>query len=89
MHEPAARIVGLESDDDEAIGREENDVSAGRVVQVELDFGGVVVLMFLLLEDGKVMAVEMDLFHGYKFFKRTEKGTRHLQDLYLRDARRT
>ena len=82
VHQPGARVVGLEGDDDEAVVGEQDNVAPRRVNERELELCGIVRLIFSLLEDGKVMAVEMDLCHvksaadprGYLF--------------YLQDARR-
>lgn len=60
VYEPGAGVVGLEGDDDIAICWEENYVATRWVVQIQRDIsgrrgtGG-------LVENGKVMAVEMDL----------------------------
>ena len=61
VHEPAARVVGLEGDDDEALRGQEDDVAARRVVELQVEEGGVVGLAGHLLEDGEVVAVEVDL----------------------------
>lgn len=60
VHEPWTRIVRFEGDDYVASGGQEDDISAGRIVVFQSQTGrecGVVVL----LEDGEVMAVEVDL----------------------------
>lgn len=60
VREPGARVVGAEGDDDVAVVGEEDDVAAGRVgefgVEVGREVGG-----GGLLEDGEVVAVEVDL----------------------------
>lgn len=67
MHQPSARVVRLKSNNDKAIHWKENDVSARRVIQCQIE---PVWRVFLsgLLKDCKVMAVEMDLVvHISKF----------------------
>ena len=60
MKSPCAWVVGLESDNDEAVNGEEDDIATWRVV--EFGFEGDVAVMFAgLLEEGKVVAVEMQL----------------------------
>lgn len=61
MHEPAARVVGLESDDNEAASGQKHYVSSGRVVKREIEPAGVVLLIFLLLQKSEIVAVEMNL----------------------------
>lgn len=61
MKSPCAWVVGLESDNDETSNGEEDDVAAWRVVELGVE-SGVGVRFAGLLEEGKVMAVEMHLF---------------------------
>ena len=61
VHEPVSRVVSFEGDDDEAIGREEDDVASRRVDQFGFVVGEVEGLVFFLLEDGEVMAMKVDL----------------------------
>lgn len=63
VEEPGARVVGLEGDDDDAVGGEEGDVAARGVVQVEggdgaVEGGGG------LGEEDEVVAVEVELWGG-------------------------
>jgi hypothetical protein len=60
VHQPSAGVVRLEGDNDEPIGRQQHDVTPGRVVQGQVELVRRVCLVGLL-EDGKVVAVEMDL----------------------------
>jgi hypothetical protein len=61
VHEPRPGIVSLESDDDKAIGRHQHHVSPWRIDPVQADIGGSVEGVFGLLEDSKVVPVEVDL----------------------------
>ena len=62
VHQPGTRVVRAEGNDDGPAAGQEDDVAPGRVVEVEgeelLRERGVGVVE---LEDGKVVAVEMDL----------------------------
>src|SRR3569833_28408 len=61
MQEPRSGIVSLESDDDKAVGGHQHHVSPWRIESVQADVGGGVHGIFGLLEDGKVVPVEVDL----------------------------
>ena len=60
MDEPSTGVIGFESDGDEAVGREKNDVPAGWIVEFEVELACVESLVGLL-EEGEVVAVEVDL----------------------------
>jgi hypothetical protein len=60
VYEPRTRIVGLESYHNVTICGEEHDVSTGRVVSFGLVPDGPACVSDLL-QDGEVVAVEMDL----------------------------
>lgn len=66
VQQPVARVVRLEGDDDEAVGGQQDDVAAGRVDQIEIKLRRVagVRLVLGLLENGEVVAVEVDLAGG-------------------------
>ncbi len=64
VHEPRARIIGLERDDDEAVCGHQHDIAPRGVEPVQADVGCVVDGVFGLLEDGEVVSVEVDLFKG-------------------------
>ena len=68
LDDPRGRIIGFEGDDDEAEGGEENDVATGRVAVVEGEVcrSGEVEGDVGLLEEGEVVAVEMDLRYMVK-----------------------
>jgi hypothetical protein len=61
VHEPVARIIGLECDNDETVFWQENDVTSRRVLEIGLvvAFGKWFVL--LLLENSKVVSMKMYL----------------------------
>lgn len=61
VHEPRPGIVSLEGDDDEAAGGHQHHVSPWRIEAVQPDVGGGVNGVFGLLEDSKVVSVEVDL----------------------------
>jgi hypothetical protein len=61
MHEPAARVVGLEGDDNEAASGQEHYVPAGRVVEGEIEPARMILLILLLLQKSKIVPVEMNL----------------------------
>lgn len=61
VHEPTARVVSLEGDDYEATGWQEHYIPAWRVVKSEIELAGVVLLMLLLLQKSKIMAVKVNL----------------------------
>ena len=63
MQEPGARVVGFEGDDEVATCGEKGNVSAGRVIEVHVGETRPVGC-FGLLEDGEVVAVEVDLVRG-------------------------
>ena len=60
VHEPGARVVGFESDDDIAAPGHEDDVAAGWVVEFQVEVRSVEFLVVGLLEEGEVVAVEVD-----------------------------
>ena len=49
VHEPVAGIVGFECDHDEAVPGEEDNISAGRVVEREVELRWIVLLVLDLL----------------------------------------
>jgi len=57
VHEPRAWVVGLEGDDDEAVGGQQHDVAPRRAQPVHPHVGRGVDCVFCLLEDGEVVAV--------------------------------
>ena len=61
MHYPGSRIVGPEGDNDEAVAWKQNNVATRRVVQLQVQVTWVVGLVVGLLEDGKVVTMEMYL----------------------------
>ena len=77
MKSPCAWVVGLESDNDEAVNGEEDDIATWRVVEFGVE-SGVAVRFVRLLEEGKVVAVEMHLlFFGISYAGRGERiGTK-------------
>jgi hypothetical protein len=64
VHEPRAWIIGLERDDDEAVGGHQHDIAPRGIEPVQADVGCVVGGVFGLLEDGEVVPVEVDLLKG-------------------------
>lgn len=60
MQSPCAWVVSLEPNNDEAANGEEDDVATWRVVEFGFK-SSVTVRLAGLLEEGKVMAVEMHL----------------------------
>ena len=60
VHDPGARVVEAEGDDGVAVLGQEDDVPSGRVVGGEVDAVGEG-LVGDLLQDGEVVAVEVDL----------------------------
>lgn len=66
MKSPGAGVIGFESDNDEATNGEEDDVAAWWVVEFRVE--SCVAISFTgLLEEGKVVAVEMHLFLRHQF----------------------
>jgi len=61
VHQPGARVVGAEGDDQEAVAREEGDVAPRRVVELQVQGVGGEAPAFGLLKDDKVVTVEMHL----------------------------
>jgi hypothetical protein len=71
VHEPTAGVVGLEGDDDVCAAVGHDDISSGRVIAVKFLVNGTCTLDIVLVEvlvglvdDGKVVAVEMNLGIG-------------------------
>ena len=71
VHEPTAGVVGLEGDDDvcKAVGHD--DISSSRIIAVKIWVIGTCTLDIIwaealggLVDDGKVVAVEMNLGIG-------------------------
>lgn len=64
VQQPVTRVVRLEGDDDVAVGRQQYDVAARRVPrrQVHGAQGAWKLLALDLGQDGKVVAVEVDLW---------------------------
>lgn len=62
VDEPGAGVVRLEGDDDVAARGEQHDVAAGGVADVQGTLQGAVELPGTLVEDGEVVAVEVDLW---------------------------
>ena len=60
MKGPGTRVIGFESDDDEAIGGQQDDVTAGRVVEFGVE-KSLVPGFIGLLEEGKIVTVQMHL----------------------------
>ena len=61
VHEPRPGIVSLEGDDDEAVSGHQHHISPWRIDSVQADVFGGVDGVFGLLEDSKVVPVEVDL----------------------------
>lgn len=71
VHEPTAGVVGLEGNDDVCAGVGQNDISSGRVIAAKFLVIGACTLdivwaeaLVRLVNDGKVVAVEMNLGIG-------------------------
>jgi hypothetical protein len=71
VHEPTAGVVGLEGNDDVCAGVGQNDISSGRVIAAKVLVSGACTLDIVwaealvgLVNDGKVVAVEMNLGIG-------------------------
>jgi hypothetical protein len=71
VHEPTAGVVGLEGDDDVCAVVGHDDISSGRVIAAKVRIIGTCTLDVIwvealvgLVDDGKVVAVEMDLGIG-------------------------
>lgn len=62
MESPGTWVVGFESDNDEATNGEEDDVAARWIVEFGVE-SCVAISFTRLLEEGKVVAVEMHLFY--------------------------
>ena len=60
VHDPSSRIIRLEGDDDVSITRKENDVPAWGVVEFQVQFLWECRVLDLL-QDGEIVAVEVDL----------------------------
>jgi hypothetical protein len=61
VHQPDTWIVCLESNHDETAAWEKNDITSWWVVKLQVESTWVVGLVLFLLENCKVMAVEVDL----------------------------
>lgn len=61
MHEPTARVIRLECDDNEATSRQQHYVPSWRIVKFEVKTAWVVLLTLDLLKDGKIVTVKVDL----------------------------
>lgn len=60
MYQPRSRIVGAKGDDNITIGRQQNDISAGRIVELGVESigkGGAADLLY----DGEVVAMQVHL----------------------------
>ena len=71
VHKPTARVVGLEGDYDVCTGVRHNDISSRRVVADKFLVIGTCTLDIIwaealvgLVDDGKVVAVKMNLLMG-------------------------
>lgn len=66
MQQPGTRVVRFEGDDDVAMGWEQDHVSAGRILQLELVEVGRILGLALagLLQQSKIVTVKMDLIRG-------------------------
>lgn len=63
VHDPDARVVGLEGDDEVAFVGQERHVAARRVDECEVGFGHVAFghsVRHALVQNGKIVAVEVD-----------------------------
>ena len=92
VHEPTAGVVGLEGDDDVCTGVGHDDISSRRVIADEILVIGTCTLDIIwaeafvgLVDDGKVVAVEMNLGMG-KRLRALGWLTAGMND--LRDGRR-
>jgi hypothetical protein len=79
MHEPNTWIIGFKGDHDEATYGKEHNISSRWIVEFEVEFAGVVNLVTFLLQDRKVVAVEMDLMI-VKLAQVTKGAMKYLQD---------
>ena len=61
VHEPVARIIGLECNDDEPVLGQKNDVTSRRVLEIGLVVGFGKWFVLLLLENSKVVSMKMYL----------------------------
>lgn len=61
VHEPVARIIGPERDNDETVPWQENDVASRRVLEIGLVVGFAKWFVLFLLENSKVMSMKMYL----------------------------
>lgn len=66
MNQPDARVIRLECQRDEAVGRQEHDIAARGVVQIEgLDrVAALVIRAVLLRQYSEIMAVHVDGMAG-------------------------
>lgn len=64
MHEPTTRVISLKGDDNEATIRQEYYIPSWRIVKGEIELARVVRLILLLLQNGKVVAMKVNLM-GY------------------------
>jgi hypothetical protein len=61
VHEPVARIIGPERDNDETVPWQENDVASRRVLEIGLVVGFAKWFVLFLLENSKVVSMKMYL----------------------------
>lgn len=74
MESPGAWVVGFESDNDEATNGEEDDVAARWVIEFGVE-SRVAISFIGLLEEGKVVTMEMHLFLWHQFQARDKMTT--------------
>jgi hypothetical protein len=61
MHQPASWVVSFKGDDNEAVPRQQNHITPRRIYQSEIEQIWRILCVFDLLENCKVMAVQVDL----------------------------
>lgn len=57
MHQPDARVIRLERNDDVAILRQKHHVTPWGIIKLQIQFSGVVITMLGLLQDGEIVPV--------------------------------
>ena len=61
MHQPASWVVSFKGDDNEAVPRQQNHITPRRIYQSEIEQVWRILCVFDLVENCKVMAVQVDL----------------------------
>lgn len=77
MESPGTWVVGFKPDNDEATNGEEDDIAAGWIIEFRIE-SCVAISFIRLLEEGKVVTVEMHLFvfKGINFIAREQSYVR-------------